>query len=116
MKAKNTLKIFAGFVAAAILAIGAHAEFAKTNTYTDGQFKDVKSNAWYAKEVASAYELGFMNGTDDDVFSPDGNVTVAQGITMAARVNAAYNKKEIPTVSGGNWYDAYVKYATDSYL
>ena len=114
MKAKNTLKIFASFLAAAALAVGANAEFAKTNTYTEGQFKDVKANAWYAKEVASAYELGFMNGTDDEVFSPDGNVTVAQGITMAARVNAAYNKKEIPAVSGGNWYDMYVKYAVDN--
>ena len=106
----NLRRIVVGILCASSLAAFANAGFAKTNTYTKGQFKDVKDTAWYEKEVASAYELGFMNGTGTDVFSPDGNVTVAQGITMASRVNASYNGKEI-TGSGKNWYDVYVDYA-----
>ncbi len=115
MKTKITAKLFAGVLAACTLTLGANAAFAKTNTYTDGQFKDVKTTSWYAKEVASAYELGFMNGTSTDVFSPDGNVTVAQGITMAVRVHANFNGKEAPSNStSGNWYDSFVKYAVDN--
>ncbi len=115
MKIKTPSKLFAGVLAACTLTLGANAAFAKTNTYTDGQFKDVKTDAWYAKEVASAYELGFMNGTSTDVFSPDGNVTVAQGITMAVRVHANFNGKDAPANStSGNWYDSFVKYAVDN--
>jgi len=114
MNFKKMFKVLTTVATAAALTVCANAAFTKTNTYKDGQFTDVKSNAWYAKEVASAYELGFMNGTDDTVFSPDGNVTVAQGITMAARVNASYNGKEIPAVQGTNWYDMYVKYAVSN--
>ncbi len=111
---KKFLHLFASVVTAVALTVAANAAFAKPNTYTEGQFKDVQSNAWFAKEVSSAYELGFMNGTATDVFSPEGNVTVAQGITMASRVNASYNGKEIASTQGGNWYDAYVKYAIDN--
>ncbi len=115
MKAKIAVKLFAGLLAAGALTLGASAAFAKTNTYSDGQFKDVKTDAWYAKEVASAYELGFMNGTGADIFSPDGNVTVAQGITMAARVHANFNGKgEIANSTTGNWYDNAVKYALEN--
>ena len=85
--------------------------FTKTLTYADGTFEDVKSTSWYAKEVASAYELGFMNGKAEGRFAPDGNVTVAEAITMASRVHAIYNGKEIAKVEGGKWYDMYVNYA-----
>lgn len=114
MSKNNNIRLFIAAALAASLTVGANAAFEKPNTYSEGQFDDVKSNAWYAKEVASAYELGFMNGTDDNVFSPDGNVTVGQGITMAARVNASYNGKEISTDGSTNWYDGYVKYAVDN--
>ena len=107
----NLKRVFVSMLAVLSLTTIANAAFTKTNTYTKGQFKDVKDTAWYEKEVSSAYELGFMNGTASDVFSPDGNVTVAQGITIASRVNASYNGKGEITGSGKNWYDVYVDYA-----
>ena len=85
--------------------------FTKTNEYKDGTFTDVPANVWYASEVKSAYELGFMNGKSDTTFVPDGNVTVAEGITMASRVHAEYNGKTIGENKGSNWYDVYVDYA-----
>ncbi len=98
----------------ALLALSAGAQFSKTNTYS-GQFTDVKADAWYANEVKSAYELGFMNGTSDTQFSPAGKVTVGQGITMAARINALANGKEVPANStSGKWYDNAVKYALEN--
>jgi len=88
--------------------------FQKINEYAEGHFKDVPVKAWYAAEVKSAYELGFMNGKSDDSFVPDGAVTVAEGITMASRVHAIYNGKTVAQTDGGKWYDMYVDYAKEN--
>lgn len=87
-------KILTMLTVAAMLAVGTNAAFEKVNTY-ENNFSDVKETSWYAENVKSAYELGFMNGKSEGQFDPNGNVTVAEGITMAARVNAIYNGKEI---------------------
>ena len=87
-------KLLVMLLAALMLATGAFAAFEKVNTY-DNNFSDVTDSNWFAKDVKSAYELGFMNGKAEGLFDPNGNVTVAEGITMAARVNAIYNGKEI---------------------
>ena len=89
-------KIFTLLVAAVMLAAGVNAAFEKVNTY-NGNFSDVADTAWYAQNVKTAYELGFMNGKSDGKFDPNGNVTVAEGIVMASRLNAIYNGKEIDT-------------------
>ena len=94
-------------------AVTASAAFSKTRVY-NGSFTDVPEKTWFAKEVASAYEFGFMEGMSDTSFSPSTTVTVAQGITMASRVHAVYNNKTIGEVYGGQWYDMYVKYAKDN--
>ena len=112
-------KFILGIAAAAALAVGsftASAEgFAKTNTYTPGMFSDVPATEWYASSVSSSYELGFMKGTADGVFSPEGNMTVAEAVTIAARVHDAYNAKGTTfSQNGANWYDEYVKYAVDN--
>ena len=90
-------KFILGIAAAAAIAVGSlsasAAGFAKTNTYTPGMFNDVPASEWYASSVSSSYELGFMKGTADGVFSPEGNMTVAEAITIAARVHDAYNAK-----------------------
>ena len=112
-------KFILGIAAAAAIAVGSlsasAAGFAKTNTYTPGMFNDVPASEWYASSVSSSYELGFMKGTADGVFSPEGNMTVAEAITIAARVHDAYNAKGTAfSQNGANWYDDYVKYAIDN--
>lgn len=77
-----------------VFAIGTNAAFQKINTY-DGSFSDVKDTAWYAKDVKTAYELGFMNGKSEGAFDPNGSVTVAEGIAMASRLHAIYNGIEV---------------------
>lgn len=99
-------KFLSVLLAALMLATGTFAAFEKVNTY-DNNFSDVKDTNWFAKDVKSAYELGFMNGKAEGLFDPNGNVTVAEGITMAARVHAIYNgneikKEEAPAVAAGD--------------
>ena len=89
------------------------ADFKKVAQYS-GSFTDVPETQWYAKEVAAAYELGFVNGKSDTTFDPNGTMTVAEAVTVASRVHASYNGKTIPEVSGAKWYDMYIQYALDN--
>jgi len=105
-------KLLLSAITAAILTVSASAAFEKTNTYTEGQFSDITSDAWYASEVKSTYELGLMNGTGGGMFTPNGNVTVAEAITMASRASAANAGETIPATDG-EWYKMYVDYAVN---
>lgn len=111
MKKSTIVKLLCAAMTTVALATSATATgFTKTNSYADGTFSDVKQSSWYSSEVKSTYELGFMNGKGSGKFVPDGNVTVAEAITMASRVHAIYNGKEIAKTDG-KWYDMYVSYA-----
>lgn len=80
-----------------------------------GQFKDVTPNAWYRENVATAYELGLMKGSSDTTFNVRGNVTIAEAITMAARLHSIYFTGTENFVQSGNvWYQTYVTYATQN--
>ena len=87
-------KLFVLLVAAVMLATGASAAFEKVNKY-ENNFSDVADTAWYAENVKTAYELGFMNGKSEGKFDPNAGVTVVEGITMASRLHAIYNGTEV---------------------
>lgn len=75
-------------------------------------FADVKSDDWFYSEVLSAYRLGFVTGTTETTYEPDGQVTVAEAITLAVRLNCSYNGTELPAVAdGAEWYKNYVNAA-----
>ena len=77
-----------------LLAVGVNAAFEKVNTYSNN-FSDVTEQNWFYENVKTAYELGFMNGKAEGQFDPSGNVTVAEGITMASRLHAIYNNSQV---------------------
>lgn len=109
-------KAFSSFLASAVavtalLAMSVHADFAKTKQYTDGQFTDVPAAEWYAQSVKDAYEFGIMNGDSATTFNPDGTLTVAEGITIASRINETLTGTKIHASNGGEWYQMYVDYA-----
>ncbi|MBO4950738.1 MAG: S-layer homology domain-containing protein [Clostridia bacterium] len=87
-------RFFVVLMVSVMLAVGASAAFERVNTYNNN-FSDVTDSNWYAENVKTAYELGFMNGKSEGKFDPNGNVTVAEGITMAARIHAIYNGIDI---------------------
>ena len=76
-------------------------------------FSDVPSNAWYAQDVAAAEKYGILQGTGNGRFSPDGNLTLAQAITMAARTYAYERGETIPKTGGSTWYSDFLQYAND---
>ena len=117
VKGKNMKKytiILTSVLTALLLSLQAFSQFEKTSVYTEGQFSDVPDKAWYSLDVKQAYELGLVNGTGDNVFSPESTMTAAQGITVASRIHASFNEKTIPETTGKNWYDSYVSYALEN--
>ena len=89
--------------------------FLTPNTYADN-FSDVPETEWYASEIESAYELGFVNGKADTLFAPEDGMTIAEAITLAARTNNAYGSGDygFTAADGEEWYMPYVKYAVEN--
>lgn len=83
------------------------------NLAAQAAFSDVPSNAWYAQDVAAAEKYGILQGTGNGRFSPDGNLTLAQAITMAARTYAYERGETIPKTGGSTWYSDFLQYASD---
>ncbi len=74
-------------------------------------FSDVQASNWFYNDVKTVYEYGLMIGNSATTFSPAGNVTIAETITLAARLHSIF-------YTGGNnfedsipWYRTYVDYA-----
>ena len=93
---------------------GSMSNFVKTKTYTSGMFSDVDENAWYGnnqqKVIANAYEYGLMKGDSATTFNPAGNMTIAEAIAVAARVNKIYATGNGDFEQGSVWYQVYVDY------
>lgn len=85
--------------------------FKKTREYAG--FSDVPAGQWYSNDVKQAYELGLMDGMNGGKFDPNGNLTMAEAVTMAARVCAIYYGETF--VPGGSpWYQNAVDYAVEN--
>lgn len=86
-------------------------KFDKRNTYASGQFIDVGDSAWYAGNVRTVYELGLMKGKSAGRFDPDGNVTIAEPVTIAARMHAIYYGRREAFSTSDPWYKTYYSHA-----
>lgn len=88
--------------------------FQKDRIYTNDVFNDNDMSNWYYPNVASAYEYRLMDGIENNLFRPNGNVTIAESITIAVRINCIYFDGGLPefeTDVDSTWYDAYVQSA-----
>ena len=98
----------------AVTQVFAAGSFEPSRTFSDDTFSDVADTAWYHADVKSAYELGLVNGKGEGIFDPDGSMTVAEAITLAARMNVVYHEGDaLEQTADGNWYDVYVDYAKE---
>ena len=87
--------------------------FRPVNRYT-GQFQDVSASAWYADSVAQAYSYGLIQGKGANAFDPGGNLTVAECVTLAARLHSTYLNDGMVFKQGDPWYQVYVDYALEN--
>ncbi len=88
----------------------AAAGFDRSKTWSDGMFADVAVDSWYYETVKTIYELGLMKGSNGK-FNPSGDISLAEAITIAARIHAIHTTGEETFVQGSPWYQVYVDYA-----
>jgi len=85
------------------------------NEYNANTFTDVKSGDWFYGDVEKSYKLGLMNGKGGTTFDPNGAVTIAEAVTVAARIHAICVGKSIPSAKTGEaWYTPNVNYAIEA--
>jgi len=98
----------------AVSASSGFYNFSKINSYIEGQFSDVPSSAWFSEYVKNAYELGLFNGTGNNTFSPNNNITIAETITLASRIHNIYSGNSHTFEATTPWYQTYFDYAVSN--
>lgn len=78
-------------------------------------FSDVPEDVWYTNDVKQACRLGLMGGKGNGLFDPDGNLTLAEAVTIAARIHSIYHGK-VFNPGGNPWYQNAVDYAVENYI
>ena len=78
-------------------------------------FTDVAEGAWYYESVYYAWDENLIDGVTADKYQPDGSLTVAQTIKLAAALHEKLNRGYVTLENGtANWYDTYVDYAVNN--
>ena len=82
---------------------------------TETSFADVPASAWYAQYAREAAQAGLMTGTAQTRFSPDQTLSVAEVVTLAARLHAERQGETVPQRPGA-WYLGAYAYCVDEGL
>lgn len=99
---------------AALLAIMPCA-FAAETISADSKFIDVPADAWYLDDLNYAIANGYIAGTGDNTFSPDGVLTRGQFVTILGRmleVSTTDGTTKFEDVSTTSYYAPYVGWAS----
>ena len=77
-------------------------------------FTDVKTTDWFYDGVQYAYEHGMMNGTGNDMFSPNATTTRGMIVTILHRLEGtpSANGTAFSDVANGKWYSEAVSWAS----
>ena len=76
-------------------------------------FVDVPVSAWYADAVRDAWANGLIDGVNAAHFEPDGSLTVAQAIKLAAALHQRIENGTVTLKNGSPWYRSYLEYAVE---
>lgn len=83
--------------------------FTRSRSYGGG-FSDISPKEWYYNNVAYVYETGIMDGKSSGRFDPNGTITVAETIKIAAAVRATATGSLSQITSSSPWYQTYYNY------
>jgi|GEM_PF-3325506 S-layer homology domain. len=90
--------------------------YANQESFNSTTFDDVKGGSWFYSGVKTAYKFGLMDGMGNGKFSPNSNLTLAQAVTIAARMYAVDKNDKINTDQADPWYRPYILYAKEKNL
>ncbi|MDD4772473.1 MAG: S-layer homology domain-containing protein [Eubacteriales bacterium] len=92
------------------LPSAASGSFVKQRVY-NGSFTDIAESDWFYRDVKAAYEWGIIDGRSSDRFDPDGMLTIAEVIKVAASIHKYYHTGSGAFTPVGEWYTVYADYA-----
>lgn len=96
-------------------AVSSKAHLTVSVKLTRVEFKDVPKTAWYYKSVTGARDMGLINGTTEEKFSPDSNMTYAEAIKLAACMHQLYTDGSVTLKNGSPyWYSSYQDYCLEN--
>ncbi len=103
---------------AVIQAAGAVLAVSGNVTVTGGvaagnPFSDVRYSDWFYTDVSSAYGRGLVAGMTSHSYEPNGPLTLAQTVKLAACLRERYYTGGVTLENSttGKWYQSYVDYA-----
>lgn len=82
-------------------------------------YADVKTSDWFYDAVKYVSDIGLMNGTDSNKFSPNDNVTRGMIVTILYRLeNAPAMETSCPfsDVQSGSWYEKAITWAATNQI
>jgi len=86
-------------------------------TEYDGRFRDISNDDWYYEVVTSAVSIGVINGKSDTAFEPNGELTIAEAVKLAAVSHQLLSRGKVESVkSASPWYKPYLDYCKDNYI
>lgn len=82
----------------------------------EARYPDFPRAAWAREAIGGVTALGLMQGMEDGRFDPEGLLTVAQVLALAARLHSLRHggTAQFDQSYGSRWYDVYYKYCTDN--
>ncbi len=78
----------------------------------DSPFTDVLPGEWWYDDITKAYARGLVNGMTATTFEPQGQLSIAQAVKLAACMHELYYTGSISLTnnSGAVWYQNYIDY------
>ena len=120
---RRLVSLLLALVMAMSLAVSAAAEngetgglhnFARVNTYAEGQYSDVPPGHTFSENVKAGYEFDIMQGYGM-TFAVDSNITRLASIIIACRLNCIYDEgaNRVEALYSGTTEQIYMAYAKD---
>lgn len=94
-------------ILALIMCLGLFTGFASA---AEMPFTDVQPAEWFYNDVKNAYDMSLINGRSATLFEPNGYLTYAEAVKLAACMNERYQTGAVTLKNGKPWYQTYVDY------
>lgn len=100
----------AGALALSLTLTSAAFALSPVRSFESAGFTDIPDN-WSYPYILSCYELGLMSGRGNGLFAPDGTVSAAEAVTVAARVHNLWNGGNGILPESTPWYNSAIEYS-----
>lgn len=96
----------------AVIAVSGNASITN-GTAAANPFQDVQYDDWFYVDVIAAYTRGLIAGMTSTSYAPDGQLTAAQAVKLAACLHQSYYTGAVTLQNSpsGHWYRSYADYA-----